>query len=365
MNSSVLPRNTSTSQRNYGLDALKIVATIFIVFHHYQMATNISFSNGFNYHGGEKFYYGYLVELFFIISGYLMCRHLPKIENGLITLKDWYIKRASRLLPVVAVSVVVYEVLLWQHNHWCDYCTVCEGNKLDFWGSIITSLGLQCYGSFTYPRINMPLWYISMLLFCYILIYLLTRISVYFKFHPSYSYIFMVLLGCFALNNQISVPYLEWYSSRSYICVFWGLLLGKYVKSHAIGKKTACVCLLVILIYGYMLLNHYSLIANSQQMLLIFVVYPAMVLLTETNLSKKLFRHRFWGTWSQYSYNVYVWHWPMTLAMFGIMHFLNAEHYFEYRSTMYVLCLATEFLGVISHYFIEKPLNGWITKNIN
>ena len=55
--------------RNYALDALKVAATIIIIFHHYQQLTNSSFSAGINYYGGW-FYFGMMVELFFLISGY-------------------------------------------------------------------------------------------------------------------------------------------------------------------------------------------------------------------------------------------------------------------------------------------------------
>ena len=52
-----------------GFDILKIVSATLIVFHHYQQVFKVRF-NGINFYDGA-FNFGYLVELFFIISGIL------------------------------------------------------------------------------------------------------------------------------------------------------------------------------------------------------------------------------------------------------------------------------------------------------
>ncbi|WP_026520203.1 acyltransferase family protein [Butyrivibrio sp. FCS006] len=50
-------------------DVIKIVAATSIVFHHYQQISDVKFG-GVEFYGG-RFTFGYLVELFFIISGFL------------------------------------------------------------------------------------------------------------------------------------------------------------------------------------------------------------------------------------------------------------------------------------------------------
>ena len=52
------------------LDFIKVIIATLIVFHHYQYLSGIKF-NHINFYGG-RIYYGYLVELFFMISGFLM-----------------------------------------------------------------------------------------------------------------------------------------------------------------------------------------------------------------------------------------------------------------------------------------------------
>ena len=94
--------NTVTNQRDGALDFLKIVATAIIIMHHYTQVMHhytqdvyVS-GKGFFFHG--TFYWGRMVELFFIISGYLMYQYEEKIRSG-ETFLSFYAKRALRLLP--------------------------------------------------------------------------------------------------------------------------------------------------------------------------------------------------------------------------------------------------------------------------
>lgn len=52
-----------------GLDLIKAVSITLIVFHHYQQSFSSTF-NGVNFYGGS-FYFGFIVELFFMISGFV------------------------------------------------------------------------------------------------------------------------------------------------------------------------------------------------------------------------------------------------------------------------------------------------------
>ena len=65
---------TKKMDRNYSLDMVKIVATICIVFHHYHGFSGVVFSN-LNFDNG-RYYFGWNVELFFMISGFLMYKYI-------------------------------------------------------------------------------------------------------------------------------------------------------------------------------------------------------------------------------------------------------------------------------------------------
>ncbi|MCR5118892.1 MAG: hypothetical protein K6B44_04650, partial [Lachnospiraceae bacterium] len=69
------------SKRDGVLDLMKIVATLCIVLHHYQQLTGAKWQ-GFNFWEDEHFYFGYLVELFFLISGIVSYADIEKIRKG-------------------------------------------------------------------------------------------------------------------------------------------------------------------------------------------------------------------------------------------------------------------------------------------
>ena len=59
-------------QRIVTFDLMKLFMSLIIVLHHFQQVTGIRFEY-INFSGG-KFYFGYIVELFFMISGFLIVK---------------------------------------------------------------------------------------------------------------------------------------------------------------------------------------------------------------------------------------------------------------------------------------------------
>ena len=352
------------SNRNYALDALKIAATILIVFHHYQQLTNSTFSDGINYFGGW-FYFGMMVELFFLISGYLMHRYIPVIQEGKLSLKDWYLKRSSRLLPMVAVSVVVFEIALYVHGFLCPGGFCYSEKTIDVFGSIITTLGLQRIGIFDNPRINNPTWYISVLLLVYVVFYISTRLAKRLQCSYLHIYIFLVLLSCGLRKNGVDVPFFTNHTTRGYACFFYGLLLAEFVHQYGVSTKIAIADMAMLIVLSCLILFKKEFVDQGLWYLMSFVFFPGLVLLTETNFAKRLFRNRFWGIWGQISFNAYIWHCPMIWVMYSVTHFLKITPYYAQRKWMYVFCCLTMLVGVFSFYCIERPLNRFVQRKIN
>lgn len=70
------------AKKRYGsLDFLKILATVALVFHHYQQVLEVKFDNFINFYDGAL-YLGVLVELFFILSGFFMLPWVKRILGG-------------------------------------------------------------------------------------------------------------------------------------------------------------------------------------------------------------------------------------------------------------------------------------------
>lgn len=171
-------------QREYSLDFIKILATVFIVFHHYQQVIGVYFDKGINFYNG-KFYFGYMVELFFVLSGYFMYSYIEKIQKG-VTFRKFFLKRFLRLFPLMMLGAISYEVFLaiyqnMYQSSWFDIQTT-------LWGTIIASLGIQDGWALPNPCVNNPTWYISVLLLCYIIFTLL------FIFQKDYLFLLSIFL---------------------------------------------------------------------------------------------------------------------------------------------------------------------------
>lgn len=236
-----------SSKRNYALDFLKCIATIAIVFHHYQQETGAMFR--YNFWGGW-FYWGYIVELFFLISGYVICRYVPVIYQGKMSLKQWTLKRTMRCIPMMAAGALAYEVFLYINNNVCGLSW--SGITPTLWGTVIASLGLQANGFFANPWVNNPAWYISVLFLCYVLFYLVTALARKWKVSPAYFYIAMVLLGCGIEVYGLNWLILDGQLARGYRGFFFGLLLAMQIEKQG-GRPSGKLCLLsgATLVNGY------------------------------------------------------------------------------------------------------------------
>lgn len=351
------------SCRNYGLDFLKIIATIIIVFHHYQQALNVVYPTGINYFNGS-FYFGRMVELFFIISGYVMHRYIDIIYTGRITLKDWYIKRALRLLPLVAISAVLFECATKVHNMVCFFDNCVPYQEIDLFGTITTGLGMQIGVAFRNPMINNPTWYVSVLILVYVIFYIVTALAKKLQVPPYYLYIFMVLFGCGIKTYGINTVFFNPGTYRGIYCFFTGILLAQYVYNFGVTKKTALVCSGIVLTMIPIIAFKMYLLSSEVEFALSFLLFPALILLTETTTSKKIFRHDIWKLLGQFSYGVYIWHSVLIMAMLSVTHILDIKPNYAQRKNMYLFCLICQVAGIISYYRIEKPLDRYLKKKL-
>lgn len=197
-------------KRIFILDTLKIIATILIVFHHYQQILNIEF-NKINFFGG-KFYFGHLVELFFLISGFLMFNYIEKIKQGL-SFEEFFINRLKRLLPLMTIGAISYESLIYFYSR--IFGEKLLESELDFFlgggETIISSFGIQAGWSFENPMINNLMWYVSVLILCYIIFYVITKISIIRNYKYTYFFIIMIFLGISIQRNYTDLAFFNTY----------------------------------------------------------------------------------------------------------------------------------------------------------
>lgn len=185
------------TERLHFLDLFKFVAAICIAcMLHYHDHLLPSYSLEFPFADHKFFCYwtthGWIfVEMFFMISGLLFYQvYLPKIKSENYKFKDFFCARAIRLYPLVIItSLYMY---LWQF--------ILEKNTGMVWSSAGTLKLWTLFediifcGSMYDGSLNAPLWYLNVLLVCYVLAYIMTKLTEKYD-RGGYLYIQFLLFG--------------------------------------------------------------------------------------------------------------------------------------------------------------------------
>lgn len=345
--------------RNYSLDILKFVASIMIVFHHYQQMTDVPFPSGINYWNG-KFNFGYIVELFFILSGYFMVRYIDRIKNATISLKQFYLHRLLRLLPLVLISAIVYEIQLYIYTSLTNESYY--GINISLFGIVIDALCIQSGGAFPNPCVNNPTWYLSVLMICYVVFFLISRTARLLKTNENYFYIGMILLGFTIMNYSWNYPYLNNETARGYCCFFIGLLLGRIVEKNGITKVMVVTAVSTICVLAFFYQYAYQYIANNIYSLLVLFIYPSIIIIFNTKVFRILFHRPIFGLLGKISFDIYLWHNPLIQTLFIVVIVLNLKIDYANRIYMYCFLAVVIAVSILSHLLIEKPVNKWLMK---
>lgn len=340
-------------ERYYSLDFLKIVATVIIICHHFQQLSGAFYPGYINFYNG-KFYWGYMVELFFVLSGFFMYPYIEKIRGGMGFAAFIY-KRAGRLLPLMGISAVGYEILLpiyqrFFENSWWG------GQMPDIWGTLTTMLGIQTMGIFTMPGINNPTWYISILLLCYIVFFFLVIMSKRMEISCIYLFIMTILIGCSATTMQMELPFLNLCCAKGYYTFFTGVLLAIWVNKVGVTNKAVAASVGSIGAFFFFACNHMEYITNGQSYILTFIVYPSLIVIFKTGFVERLFHSKAWEIWGKISYNCFVWHIPVFMLFNIVVKKYNLNISISNISTMLLFVLITECVGILSYCFLEKGI---------
>lgn len=337
-------------QRDRSLDFIKVIATILIVLHHYQQVMGVQFKN-FNFFAG-RFYFGNLVELFFIISGICAYRWIYSINDESSFIK-FYLKRIRRLLPIMIISIIM-DAVIWETFKNIYNVTV-GMDKINLKNIVISCLGLQAGWGVENPMINNPMWYISVLLLCYIIFYIITKISKKIKISPFWLYGAMIAVGVSMITFHMQYPLLNDYSYRGYICFFVGIFMGSILKNKKDLISKLSLLAIVPLIIGFVayLKNFYG------YYMIAFIIWPSLIILLQSNIFNKITKQPLWSKAAKISYDVYVWHCPLLHLLLGIV-MVNKINVYNTVPFMILTLVLAVIIGCISYWCLEKPIQNGI-----
>lgn len=308
---------------------------------------------------GDKFYFGYLVELFFLISGYFTFRYIQKIEDGL-EFKRFYLHKAFRLLPLVGIAAVVFEVILYFYVNvykfsWYDI-------KASLWGLILDCLGVQAGWSSKNPCVNNPTWYISVLLLCYLLFYFITFWGHRLNVSPYYGYVFMIFAGMGIITYNISMPGLTSGTARGYYAFFFGIIFHKFLSSDSMKEIRNVLGVTMFFIMTILMIFQWDIVDEDINYLLTFVYYPSVLIILKSRYIKKVFKERFWSKLAEISFHVYVWHAVLLFGVLSIRDILGIKFHVKGSILMLIFTLFCFLWGTISCLIYENSIKNKIER---
>lgn len=209
--------------------------------------------------------------------------------------------------------------------------------------------------------VNSPTWYISVLLLCYVVYYLVTVIAIRWKTKPLYLYIFMALLGYGLMAFSINFPFFNGISGRGYLNFFIGVLLAAYIKKFGVHTKNMMVALAVIiftlLFIRYEISNYGKF---RDYMWLSFGFYPSMIIILESKYAQKLFCHKFISFLSKTTFDTYIWHLNIIIALMCVKGLMPDVIDISDIRTEIGFVAAALVIGILSYFFVESPITKWL-----
>ena len=332
-------------KRKYSLDFLRIPAAMMIVMHHYQQYYSAVFPGHINYAGGV-FSFGYAVEFFFVLSGFLMLSSYKKIYAGETDFAAFFSRRAKRIIPMLALCALAYdlvEIISWVQSGFANSL------KISLVMTVADMIGIQGGWCFNGAVVNIPSWYVCILLLCYILMYALLRTCARKNWKPEYALAVMVLLGIGIQSFEIELPFLNYASSRGFYSFFFGLLIAIISEKYSFRKAKYYIISVVILLISLFDIMR----GRGNGYLIAFLVTPSLILIFTSPAVEKVFRHKIWETLGNIQFHVYLWHasilnFAYVLANLG----LSFNVYTPWA--MYGFALFMEAFGALSYFLLEK-----------
>lgn len=299
------------TRRKCGLDILRIIATILIVLHHYQQVIGDFPGSSVSFYSG-KIYFGYTVEFFFVLSGFLTFPYIKKIDNGM-NFGLFYGKKAKRFLPwVFASSVGFYLIhIVYVFIHQEAWLSVYP----HWWEILINSMGMQDGWFFDANRLNFPLWYISILFLCYGWFYLFTWIGTRTKIPRVFFYALMFFAGiaiktCLARGILIHVPFINGYSARGYAAFFFGLLVACYYRKWRRRDFYTVIVVTFSVLLAFFFIN-----IGILEYLLMIIAFGAVTAFFSADFINTGINGIAIKNIGESTFYVYIWHMPALLLL--------------------------------------------------
>jgi peptidoglycan/LPS O-acetylase OafA/YrhL len=309
------------------------------------------------------------VSLFFVVSGFVIARTVAARSGSLerINVRNFYIMRIARIVPLIAVVCLVGATLSAFPNTQIGGISWTLGHTtLLFWVTMLTFTfnWLLCLKSMQYALFWDIFWSLSMEEQFYFLGPWIAKVS------RSEKTLVWILLGVIVLSPVARIIGESLHLASPTFSTFYatdlmafGVLLHLALQRFGSALKEKQPLCVALLIGGLVALI--TVLAWRERGLEYRIVYPSAIgvslftfLLGGLSIPRiqKCPRPMVFG--GELSYGGYLWH-PLILGLVG-----GWTKHMTFPLAALVFTIATLGFAFISYEFYEKPLNSWIRKSL-
>ena len=325
---------------------------------------------------------GYLgVDIFFVISGYLISQIIyGEIENKKFSIKNFYIRRIKRLMPmvffIILLSIPIFSYIMIPH-------LLVEFSKsvisvLFFYSNFFFFYNTDYFSSAAEFKPLLHFWSLSIEIQFYILFPVFV-VLIYRSFRKNlkeiilFFFIFFLLLTLLTNHSFLNKLDGSWINTLfSFYFPFariWELLLGStaffytnnFKKNNLIIKNFLSLSGLIIVIISLTLISKKSNNPDILNFIVTFGVFLILVFYDKKNISSIILSNKIFLNVGLISYSLYLWHF---LIISFFKNYLIEE---DFLLKIKLLIIFLSFLlSILSYNLIEKKFrfSDFLNKNV-
>lgn len=305
------------------------------------------------------------MEFLFMMSGFqLYLAYHNRIKNNEISFVDFFKKRFVRLYPPMIISTIVMSVGLLVYKHYTleEWCGVFFMPK----AFIMSILGIQAWTTDTHV-LNGPLWFLSVLVLCIIVYYLVERISA--KYNLAVLGLFIPII--LALGHFFDPSMFIWLHNdvcRGFYGFFAGAIFAAAYR-YFDKKKFMITSIVFVILYIPLFFGFYDIaLADGVERAVItcLMFYGPVIIILACNpkidsiIGCKPFQYL-----GKISFHLFCLNFPFYLWMmiFNVRFSLNINY--DSFWIFWLFIIVQVLLAMLMHYLIDEKLSPVITKVIN
>jgi peptidoglycan/LPS O-acetylase OafA/YrhL len=346
---------SSVNQYNPALEGLRGSAIILVILYH-----NFNFISYFNY--------GWLgVDLFFVLSGFLITNILLNTLHKKNYFKSFYARRALRIFPLYYLVLILFLVIFPAIKNFPLDLSYYVQHQWWFW----TYLQNWCLIFFYNDRSNVltHLWSLAV----EEQYYLVWPLLIFFVKKPKN----LLLICLAALLLIIASRVWIWNNKESFFTHSWlflftridGILVGSILSLLLFNKPyflqryfTLLVLFLAILNFSFYFLNRIYQFNYPPWDIVGYTTFSAMfalavyeVVQNKNGLLHTILSFSFLKFLGKYSYGLYVFHWPVYALLFSRLHSVMPIQNLRFNQLVsaFICTAAAILISVVSYHVFE------------